>query len=412
MLPKNHKFEPFDHENGGREISFGPYRVVPTENLLLRNGEKIPLKPKTLELLVFLLERNNRVVSKTEIINGVWSDSFVEEANLAVHISALRKIFGDNGGVVSIDTIPKVGYRLNIDGDVRSESTPSHDHARVHPVSTNEQRKTFGEHATDSRITAPRIDWKLFFAGVAVGIMTLGVIFYFSNGETGLAQSAPKKHHSFKTVQCPRAAESSNLVAGGCEEAVQFFSGTANPSGNWSYGYTPKDNLASFAMFERAQTNNHFASPEVPVTTWTRWEDWHPEILRNNSPLTIVIQDAVVVPPHMLQLHPGPNGERSVLRWTAPTDGHFRVQGQFRGLNTNGDTTTDVSVVFKGIEIFFADNVAEYNLEHPFEINFNAMRGDTVDVSVGYGSNKSYECDSTGVSVTITTISLSKRSEL
>ena len=139
---------------------------------------------------------------------------------------------------------------------------------------------------------------------------------------------------------------------------------------------------------------------------WSRDGEWHPLIIRNTSPLTILVQDGVILPPNMFEMHPGPNGERSVLRWTAPANGHFRVQGQFRGLNTSGQTTTDAMIVHNSRETRFFENIDGFNIETPFDLTFKVSAGDTIEFSVGFGANRNYECDSTGFSVIVTTLSL------
>src|SRR5688572_30108967 len=91
---------------------FGEYRIEKKERLLTRRGEVVPLPPKAIELLFVLLENNNHVVNKEELMERVWADSFVEEANISRNIFLLRKVFGENGGEKFIETIPRRGYRF------------------------------------------------------------------------------------------------------------------------------------------------------------------------------------------------------------------------------------------------------------------------------------------------------------
>jgi len=92
---------------------FGPFRLEPDEHLLLRDGVPIPLPPKTFELLVFLVQNHSRLVTKEQIMQAVWQESFVEEANLTVSISALRRALGEKEGAPRyIETVPKRGYRF------------------------------------------------------------------------------------------------------------------------------------------------------------------------------------------------------------------------------------------------------------------------------------------------------------
>jgi TolB-like protein/Flp pilus assembly protein TadD len=84
------------------------------ERRLLRQGRLIVLTPKVFDLLLALVERSGHLVSKEELLRNVWPDSFVEEANLSVNISALRRAIGDGqeGNEKYIETIPRVGYRF------------------------------------------------------------------------------------------------------------------------------------------------------------------------------------------------------------------------------------------------------------------------------------------------------------
>ena len=92
---------------------FGKFRCDPREHLLLSDGKPVSLSPKAFEILVALIQSNGRLLTKDELMQQVWPDSFVEEANLTVNISALRKALGETpGGQQYIETIPKRGYRF------------------------------------------------------------------------------------------------------------------------------------------------------------------------------------------------------------------------------------------------------------------------------------------------------------
>lgn len=92
---------------------FGNFLLDINESTLLKDGKAIILSPKLLDLLLLLVENNGHLVTKDEILNNLWPDSFVEENNLTVNISALRKILGDGeDGNKYIETIPKRGYRF------------------------------------------------------------------------------------------------------------------------------------------------------------------------------------------------------------------------------------------------------------------------------------------------------------
>lgn len=80
---------------------------------MLYHDEIVPLTHKALETLAVLVENNERIVEKEEIIRQVWQDTFVEEGSLTRNISTLRKVFGEEPGTNKyIETIPRRGYRF------------------------------------------------------------------------------------------------------------------------------------------------------------------------------------------------------------------------------------------------------------------------------------------------------------
>jgi DNA-binding winged helix-turn-helix (wHTH) protein len=96
-----------------KRYAFGPFELDANDRLLSQDGAIVPLTPKALDTLLILVERKGHVVSKDELLERVWPDSFVEQNNLAQNISALRKALGEKeGGPRYIDTVPKRGYRF------------------------------------------------------------------------------------------------------------------------------------------------------------------------------------------------------------------------------------------------------------------------------------------------------------
>lgn len=92
---------------------FGRFQFDPSDHLLLSAGDPISLTPKAFEILLVLVQNGNRLTTKEMLMSKVWPDSFVEEANLTVNISALRKVLGETpDGQPYIETVPKKGYRF------------------------------------------------------------------------------------------------------------------------------------------------------------------------------------------------------------------------------------------------------------------------------------------------------------
>jgi DNA-binding winged helix-turn-helix (wHTH) protein len=92
---------------------FGEFRLETAEQLLLRQGEPARLTRKEFETLLVLVQSSGHLVEKEELMKRVWADTFVEEANLARNVWALRKVLSDDQGEHRyIETVPKRGYRF------------------------------------------------------------------------------------------------------------------------------------------------------------------------------------------------------------------------------------------------------------------------------------------------------------
>lgn len=102
---------------------FGSFRFDADQHLLFRDGQLVPLSPKATDILLVLIENHGQLVEKDALMKAVWPDSFVEESNLAVHISQLRKALSEENSSHRIETIPRRGYRFL--GEVRRVSLDS-----------------------------------------------------------------------------------------------------------------------------------------------------------------------------------------------------------------------------------------------------------------------------------------------
>jgi len=101
---------------------FDGFRVDAMERLLFKENREVSLTPKVFDTLLVLLENSSHVLTKKELMEKVWPDSFVEENNLAQNISILRKALGEGKeGDHYIQTVPKRGYRFV--GDVRTDAS-------------------------------------------------------------------------------------------------------------------------------------------------------------------------------------------------------------------------------------------------------------------------------------------------
>jgi TolB-like protein/Flp pilus assembly protein TadD len=92
---------------------FGHFRLNLAEHHLLRDGQTVPLTAKLFDILLLLVRGSGKVVTKETLMKEVWPGTFVEENNLTVSISALRKILGERHREHEyIETVPKRGYRF------------------------------------------------------------------------------------------------------------------------------------------------------------------------------------------------------------------------------------------------------------------------------------------------------------
>jgi predicted ATPase/DNA-binding winged helix-turn-helix (wHTH) protein len=108
-----------------RSITFGPFRLFPAKQILLEGEKRVRLGSRALQILTFLAERPGQVIAKEELVAYVWSNIFVEEGNLRVHMAALRRALGHGQGDNQyIATVPGRGYRF-IESAVVTDRTDS-----------------------------------------------------------------------------------------------------------------------------------------------------------------------------------------------------------------------------------------------------------------------------------------------
>ena len=94
-----------------KHFRFANFELDGTKRLLLKRGKSVTLNSKTLDLLLVLVEHRGEVLTKEDLLEMVWPDQFVEEGNLKVHVSALRKMFGEHKNDHRyIVTVPGRGY--------------------------------------------------------------------------------------------------------------------------------------------------------------------------------------------------------------------------------------------------------------------------------------------------------------
>jgi DNA-binding winged helix-turn-helix (wHTH) protein len=94
-------------------LAFGPFTFDPANGLLRRAGSEVPLPPRVLGVLAYLLARPGQVVARQDLIDAIWKDAFVTDTSLAEAVSSLRQALGDDPQQpVYIQTLHRRGYRF------------------------------------------------------------------------------------------------------------------------------------------------------------------------------------------------------------------------------------------------------------------------------------------------------------
>ena len=107
-------------------MSFGPFRLLTRQRLLLEAGKPVPVGSRALDLLIALLERPGELLTKEELITRVWSSTHVVEGNLKFQVAALRRALRDRqDGRRYLETSPGQGYRFVADVTVESDAAPA-----------------------------------------------------------------------------------------------------------------------------------------------------------------------------------------------------------------------------------------------------------------------------------------------
>ena len=163
---------------------FGPFRLIPEERQLLRDNQPVSLTPKSFDLLVVLVENSGHLIEKGELMKRIWPDSFVEEANLSVNMSALRRALGEGPDEHQyVETVPRRGYRFLASVKERWDEGAESSARKLSEEDSNSRLVAGREPQTSSRslpapsharISFPR--WALVLAGLMLlSVLLLGL---------------------------------------------------------------------------------------------------------------------------------------------------------------------------------------------------------------------------------------------
>ena len=212
-----------------RYYEFGPFRLNATDKLLHRNGEPVPLTPKLIDTLVVLVENSEHVVTKEELMETLWPDSFVEETSLTQNISLLRKALTENGNAQYIKTIPKRGYRFvamvrevnGLTGGPATEETASVPAAVAQQAvedSPSPTRRAVATHMTTGRMTNRKIHLALI--SVCLVLISVAVGFYFSRRSRKTEDAFVPKSIAVLPFRTVGLQDDSELIGLGMADAV------------------------------------------------------------------------------------------------------------------------------------------------------------------------------------------------
>ena len=99
----------------GPRFQFGPLLLDAAQRAVRKGNQSLHLTPREFEILLYLLENSDRVVSREELLTKLWRGVVVEEANLTQNVFLLRKVLGlTSTGQPFIETVPKRGYRIAV----------------------------------------------------------------------------------------------------------------------------------------------------------------------------------------------------------------------------------------------------------------------------------------------------------
>ncbi len=160
-------------------FEFSPFRLDVARRVLSRGGVAVPLTAKSFDLLLLLVEHRDRVLTRAELMQRLWPQVAVEENNISVHVSTLRKALGESGSERRfIETLPRVGYRF-VGAVTEPEAKVEPELAPAPPEAPQPGTGFVGrEHELE------RLDWLLRRAQAGSGRMV------FVSGESGIGKTA------------------------------------------------------------------------------------------------------------------------------------------------------------------------------------------------------------------------------
>lgn len=243
-----------------RLYEFGDFRLDTKEKILTNGGAPVTLTPKCFELLSLLVENHGRLLTKDELMEKLWADSFVEDSNLTFNIRQLRKVLGDNAqNPVYIKTVRQHGYRFIAPvTEIVEKKTPT--------VVIEEQPapENFEAAKPEEKIPAEQIEEKsesiletpqkssqkrlskryLLFAALAVLLITsLAIAFMLNKGGTFFGTDAPILQADFKSEKLTNTGGVGQAIISPDGRRMAYISAVGGKQGVWIRQFETSENV-------------------------------------------------------------------------------------------------------------------------------------------------------------------------
>jgi TolB-like protein/DNA-binding winged helix-turn-helix (wHTH) protein len=192
-------------EEGRVQLAFGDYVLDSGRRELRRNSEQIALEPQVFDLLLYLVQNGDRVVTKDDLIAAVWNGRIVSDSTLTTRINAARKAIGDSGGQQNlIKTYPRKGIRFV--GEVRDDGEGSAEPPEQPQIASAVSVRSHAEPVTNKAAAPARPDGVLDWGKPCVAVLPFNNLSgdpqqeYFSDGITEDIITALSKYRSLVVI--------------------------------------------------------------------------------------------------------------------------------------------------------------------------------------------------------------------
>ena len=154
---------------------FGPFALDPRRRTLSRADSPVSVTPKAFDVLLFLVQNPNRLVTKEELVQAVWGDIFVEEGNLTQYVWHLRKALEDSSDTRLIVTIPRKGYQFTANVSVVEAADTARRAPVQVPTAESVRSDTFSGHELPARAAVAKASLQWWKAALVLGSVVIVV---------------------------------------------------------------------------------------------------------------------------------------------------------------------------------------------------------------------------------------------